>query len=303
LIAWKLWGGDEGRRWAEKLVTAMNSRDEKKDLPPIPMHAMEDDNEGYSSEYADAGLSDRQMELADSYCEIVDQYGQFDQSSGANGAHYAEKNPFASEGLKCSNCIFYEGGKACHIVTGTIDPNAICKLWIIKEEILNPEDSQDEPMMEDSGVKSLEVKGLVSPVHSTRVDDTSKWVDSVQFRRMRSPAPKSYYDKIFGVQLPNTDGDQKTHYSYVHHFVNADGTPGAASWPALMNTMALLNGARNGTRLRGEERQKMYAHYKRHYLDFGKKPPELKSDEELDNLMIKNGLIDEPLTPKEQQHD
>jgi HK97 family phage prohead protease len=333
LIAWKLWGGDPGRRWAEKLVTAMNSRDEQKDVftgspTGMPssfgtpqgideeeryeedsMHS-EQDSMHSMEEYANAGLNERQMELVEAYCESVEEFGLFDQSFGANGAHYAEENPFGKDGMKCSNCVFFEGGQACHIVSGTIKPDAICKLWVINETLLNIEsESEDEepmmeePMMEDSGVKSVEAKALISPNHSTRVDDTSKWVDTVQYRRMRSPASKSYYDKIFGAQLPNTDGDQKTHYTYVHHFVNADGTPGAASWPALMNTMALLNGARNGTRLRGEERQKMYNHYKRHYLDFGKKPPELKSDAELDSIMIKNGLIDEPLTPKEQEHD
>lgn len=330
LIAWKLWGGDPGRRWAEKLVAAMDSRDEQKDVftgsptgTPSSFGTPQgiDEEESYEEdsmhsmeEYANAGLNERQMELVEAYCESVEEFGLFDQSFGANGAHYAEENPFVKDGMQCSNCVFFEGGQACHIVSGTIKPEAICKLWVINETLLNIESEvedeseeeetpSEEPMMEDSGVKSVEVKALVSPIHSTRVDDTSKWVDSVQYRRMRSPASKSYYDKIFGVQLPNTDGDQKTHYTYVHHFVNADGSPGAASWPALMNTMALLNGARNGTRLRGEERQKMYNHYKRHYLDFGKKPPELKSDAELDSIMIKNGLIDEPLTPKEQEHD
>lgn len=327
LIAWKLWGGDAGRSWSSKLVKQMQSRDEEEGVSVVrgpggrvarveskadmQSEDMVDQSDETSTmeEYGHRGLNDRQIELADYYMEVTQDFGKFDQSSGANGAHYAEENPFVDQGIICANCVFFEGGGNCHIVEGKVKPNAICKLWIIDETLLNSDNQQedsmaeDEPMMEDSGTKSLEIKGLISPPHSTRVDDTSKWVDSVQYRRMKSPASKSYYDKIFGAQLPNTDGDQKTHYTYVHHFVNADGTPGAASWPALMNTMALLNGARNGTRLRGEERKQMYNHYKRHYLDFGKKPPELKSDEELDNIMIKNGLISEPLTPKEQEHE
>ncbi len=362
VIAWKLWGGDAGRRWSEKLVDAMNSRDDEKDMytdspsgtpssfgtpqgigieprqprsarvPRKPrentkdMHSdpseMEDETEMAMSpgSYSDKGLNERQMSMVDDYCEIVAEHGLFNQTAMADGAHYAEENPFVAEGLKCANCVFYEGGQKCHIVEGIIKPDAICKLWIIDQTLISSEtedSDMEEPEMEDSemeptldmimnegkSVDSLETKGNVSPSHSTAVDDTSKWVDTVQFRRMKSPASKKYYDKIFGYQLPNTDGTMKTHYSYVHHFVNADGTPGAASWAALMNTMSLLNGARSGTRLRGEERTKMYNHYKRHYLDLGRTPPELKSDLDIDTIMMEKGLIDEPLTPKEQTHE
>jgi hypothetical protein len=207
-----------------------------------------------------------------------------------------EENPFNSEGLNCANCIFYEGGKGCHIVSGEIEPTAICKFWIIKDELVGGEKSFEA----DEQKSEIEFKGGVSPSHSTNVDDTSNWVDYVQFRRMKSPADRSYYQKIFGYQNPETDGTKKTHWTYVHHFVNKDGTPGAASWPALMNTMAVLNGARGGTKLRGEDRKNLYRHMKRHYLDHGKTPPELKSDVELDQIMLTKGLISEPLTPKEQ---
>lgn len=80
------------------------------------------------------GLNERQSDQAESYCEIVMEYGQFDQSSGPDGAHYggASDNPFKSDGLKCSSCVFFEDG-ACHLVSGQIDPEGICKLWIIPE--------------------------------------------------------------------------------------------------------------------------------------------------------------------------
>ena len=349
VIAWKLWGGDAGRRWSEKLVAAMNTRDDEKDVftespsgtpssfgtpqgigvqprqprsarvprkprantkdmtpqPPMPQDPseMEDvtDMPMSPETFSDKGLNERQMAMVDYYCEVIAEYGKFDQTSMADGAHYADKNPFVAEGLKCANCVFYEGGQQCHLVDGVIKPDAICKLWVIDQTLVGADSAPAAP--EGKSVVIGESKGLVSPSHSTAVDDTSHWVDTVQFRRMKSPATKPYFDKIFGYQLPNTDGTMKTHYSYVHHFVGADGTPGAASWPALMNTMSLLNGGRSGTRLRGEERKQMYNHYKRHYLDFGKKPPELKSDLDIDTIMMEKGLIDEPLTPKEQTHE
>ena len=92
----------------------------------------------------------------------------------------------------------------------------------------------------------------------------------------------------------------KTHYSFIHHFVSENGTPGAAAWGAVNNSMSVLNGARTGTILRGEERRAVYNHFKRHYEDFGKDAPELKSDHELDEIMMRKGLIDAPLTKEEE---
>ena len=67
---------------------------------------------------------------------IVNQYGQFDQSAGADGSHYAPENPFMAQGIKCSNCFFFEGPRACEVVAGDIDPDAVCKLWIIPNELI-----------------------------------------------------------------------------------------------------------------------------------------------------------------------
>jgi len=81
-------------------------------------------------------LNERQQEQAESYTELVLKFGMFDQSSNADGAHYApaDKNPFKASGLMCGNCIFFdEANNQCQIVAGPIEAEAICKLWIIPE--------------------------------------------------------------------------------------------------------------------------------------------------------------------------
>ena len=84
-----------------------------------------------------SGLTDRQQALYTSFETVVEVYGQFDWTTGANGSHYApaEANPFKAEGLVCANCVYY-ANNACEIVQGVIDPNAICKFWIIPEDKL-----------------------------------------------------------------------------------------------------------------------------------------------------------------------
>lgn len=65
----------------------------------------------------------------------VAEYGQYDQGIDAYGAHYGSNSPFASEGIICANCVYYEQG-LCEIVQGNINPQGICKFWIIPESLL-----------------------------------------------------------------------------------------------------------------------------------------------------------------------
>jgi len=92
------------------------------------------DNMNESAEWA--SLNSRQQAHAEALASLALEFGKFDQSSGADGAHYApgKVNPFKGEGLACMNCIFFdELNNQCQIVTGPIEPEAVCKLWVIPE--------------------------------------------------------------------------------------------------------------------------------------------------------------------------
>lgn len=81
-------------------------------------------------------LTPRQNAMCDELCDIAETFGQFDQTSGPDGAHYAAPSPFADKGLMCQNCVFYNGGRGCDMVKGDIDPNAVCKLWVIPGNLI-----------------------------------------------------------------------------------------------------------------------------------------------------------------------
>lgn len=102
--------------------------------------APEDDEPEDDPEDTDpkSNLTERQQMMYENYESVVEMHGMFDQSSKANGSHYApgELNPFKEEGLICGHCVFFEGGGGCEIVSGKIDPNGICKLWIIPQELI-----------------------------------------------------------------------------------------------------------------------------------------------------------------------
>ena len=82
------------------------------------------------------GLTPRQRAIVDEFEGVVETFGEFNQTSKADGAHYVAVSPFVQQGLICSNCVFYQGGRKCGLVSGDIDPNAICKLWVIPESLV-----------------------------------------------------------------------------------------------------------------------------------------------------------------------
>jgi len=83
-------------------------------------------------------LSARQSALYTAFEAVVEDLGPFDQTALADGAHYmaAEANPFKAEGLRCAHCNFYQGPRACELVAGDIDPDALCKLWVIPARLV-----------------------------------------------------------------------------------------------------------------------------------------------------------------------
>lgn len=82
------------------------------------------------------GLKKRQVELYELFEDVAKKFGQWGKGNGADGAHYVEKSPFQKQGMVCSNCVFFKGGRICEIVKGDIAPEAICKLWIIRESLI-----------------------------------------------------------------------------------------------------------------------------------------------------------------------
>jgi len=136
-IAWALWGGDAGQSWSAEILNSLDGRSE-----PMNIETRDGEVEGI---YPLTAQQRAQMEAEE---EIIGLFGQYDEGSGAAGAHYAAVSPFAADGLVCSSCVYYEGPRACHLVAGDIDPGGICKKWVIPESLVNP-DAVAAPAMAD----------------------------------------------------------------------------------------------------------------------------------------------------------
>jgi HK97 family phage prohead protease len=130
LVAHLLWGSGPTRsaalraqRYAEDIVRRLN----------------EEQDENRSLEDGMYQWSPRQRYLYDELEGIAETFGKFTKGIDSEGAHYVEESPFASDGLICANCAFYEGPRACEIVEGDIAPEAVCKFWIIPNELVREE--------------------------------------------------------------------------------------------------------------------------------------------------------------------
>jgi hypothetical protein len=131
------------------------------------------------------GLSPRQEAVVVALTNIVATSGQFSTGISESGAHYCMESPYDDAGIMCANCVFYMGG-ACQLVQGAIDPEGICKYWVIPEKALvlaalepMPEDAddmmelyegsaediaQDEVGMENMAMKSDDAIALDTPL-------------------------------------------------------------------------------------------------------------------------------------------
>jgi hypothetical protein len=156
--AWNGWGGDEGRTWVNQIMkentmeTKAGHRHNAADQELIAKgygyaksmmetmtqlgHAEVDPDPTKAVKVlTPEGLSPRQDAVVLALAGIVETSGKFSQGISESGAHYCIDSPYEDAGIVCAHCVFYQGG-ACQIVDGAIDPEGMCKYWVIPEQTL-----------------------------------------------------------------------------------------------------------------------------------------------------------------------
>ena len=176
--AWYGWGGDEGRDWANSILAKQETKMETK---AGSRHSAADQqliakSYGYAKSMMETmmqlghaevdpdptkavkvltpdGLSARQEAVVIALTNIVATSGQFSRGISESGAQYCMESPYDDAGIMCANCVFYMGG-ACQLVQGAIDPEGMCKYWVIPEKTLAL--AALEPMPEESAMEVYE---------------------------------------------------------------------------------------------------------------------------------------------------
>ena len=155
--------------------------------------AMEMDMEPKAVKAVEMGaeFNTRQRMMVSSLVEVTHEAGKFDWGVGANGAHYmpAAQNPFATQGIACEHCFFYqptilEGMGQCAIVEGMVEEYGVCKLWIIPEDTIIMEtaeaaaemadDAEDDDMIEEGMASEGGVQKALDNSATMEVSDAAK---------------------------------------------------------------------------------------------------------------------------------
>jgi hypothetical protein len=108
--------------------------------------------------------------------------------------------------------------------------------------------------------------------------DTGTWDAGANEKNLPSPMPvdtaRNAYAWIDDAQV--TDGElPKAGGRFIHHNIDANGQPGAASTTACSSAIGVLNGGRGGTTIPTGDVQGVYNHLAAHLRDAGLEPPPL----------------------------
>jgi starvation-inducible DNA-binding protein len=85
-----------------------------------------------------------EQDLAKALLEIAEKHGKFNEDRTGIWAGYtpAAENEYKEIGVKCINCVLYEGPGVCKIISQPIEDDAKCRFAVIPDGVVKVEDEQ-----------------------------------------------------------------------------------------------------------------------------------------------------------------
>jgi hypothetical protein len=115
--------------------------------------------------------------------------------------------------------------------------------------------------------------------HPAELSEESFSSPAAKATRIISPNSEEYFARIFAWRDVDANTEVKSSYKFRHHFVEEDGTPGAASRIACSGGISVLNGGGAGTTIPEDHRQSVYDHLAGHLRDAGRECIDLLSQD------------------------
>lgn len=83
-------------------------------------------------------LTPDEKELADALVVIAQKYGKFNEDGSGIWAGYESpsSNEDARIGVKCSNCVLYQGGDQCRIIALPVAAEGKCRFAVIPDGVV-----------------------------------------------------------------------------------------------------------------------------------------------------------------------
>jgi HK97 family phage prohead protease len=103
----------------------------------IPLPRVEYEN-SQSPKFDPTNLDEEESDLRDALLKIVKRHGRFNEDEDGVWAGYkpAYQNPVASIGVKCANCVFYQGEGKCKIIAMEVEPEGKCRFAVIPKGVV-----------------------------------------------------------------------------------------------------------------------------------------------------------------------
>lgn len=79
-----------------------------------------------------------ERELAEALLKISQKYGKFNQDGTGVWAGYTlgKDNDNKGIGVKCANCVLFQGGNSCAIISAKVEPEGMCRFAIIPDGVV-----------------------------------------------------------------------------------------------------------------------------------------------------------------------
>jgi hypothetical protein len=105
-------------------------------------------------------LAEEEAALADALVTIASNYGKFNEDETGIWAGYdsPEENEVKDIGVKCANCVLYEGEGVCKIIAQQVEEEGKCRFAVIPDGLVMPEmddEYEEEDDMEESPMSNL----------------------------------------------------------------------------------------------------------------------------------------------------
>jgi hypothetical protein len=119
-----------------------------------------------------SALVPEERDFADAILSVVEKHGKFNEDGTGVWAGYtpANENEDADIGVVCSNCVFYQGGDQCAIISLPVEPNGKCRLAVLPDGAVKPENETGEIELELASFlaeNELELRDLKENTFST----------------------------------------------------------------------------------------------------------------------------------------
>lgn len=107
-------------------------------------------------------LSEEEAALADALITIASNYGKFNEDETGIWAGYdsPEENEVKSIGVKCANCVLYEGDGVCKIIAQQVEEEGKCRFAVIPDGLVMPE--MDDEYEEGDDMEETSMSNLIS---------------------------------------------------------------------------------------------------------------------------------------------